>query len=176
MERTMLIGILVGDSLVEYHAMTRNAPLPICAPLIAYLSSPSETVNQSLMSKLTEGNVTIQLRPTAFRHLFNPNNGDREFVAGFQWPQGIANRPKDIGVENPETDFVPYARLAIDGMRSRACRAFLRSFSNMMVEKDWTFQVAEARRDVEAHKPMFDLFNPEAGIELQFTQMHGIVD
>jgi hypothetical protein len=141
--------------------------------LIIHLTSPTEVVSGKAQN-LVDSNHLMSLRPVAFRHLFNPENGDREFVAGFQWPEG-ESRVDALGIQNPDESFVPYGRIALDGMRSRACRTFLRSFSDMLVSRSWEFQVAEADPNRKSHQTIFEQWNKEAGIELQFATLHGVI-
>lgn len=169
----MLVGILSGDSVAQLYALSRNAPLPLINPLIIYLSHPEEEVEPDLIQCVRSKSVPTTLRPVLYRHLFNHSTGGREYVAGFSLPEGSETRRLAYGVRAPRGDFVPYARLCVDGMRSTATRAFCRSYANALTNYQLDFTLAWADQNDPEHESLFQEFNPDAGLELEFTQAVG---
>ena len=64
-------------------------------------------------------------------------------------------------------DFTAYFLIARDGMRSRSCRAFLRSFAGSITGKDWVFKLTIADKNNPDHAIIFEDFNEEALVEFQ---------
>ena len=65
----MIVGVLTGESVGEYYARSRNAPLTLMQPPVIYLSRPDEEVDAGLVKHLSEEQPDLAFQPVMFRNL-----------------------------------------------------------------------------------------------------------
>lgn len=167
----MLVGVLSGSSISDYHALTRNAPIQLIEPPVVYLSTPEEVVSrQDLLSNPSEP-LMLDLQAVMFRNLYNPTTRLPGYYAAATSPstQGFSVDAvrKLMLKEVLDRGFTPFFLIAHDGMRSAACRTFLRSFGNALASRLLRFQLTEANPSNPDHVEVFSNFNPEALVEFQ---------
>lgn len=172
----MLVGVLTGSSVSEYHALSRNSPITLIQPPILYLSSPEEHPGVAMSDKIDEVQPVIHTRAAMFRHLYNPRTqipGYYAAVMPSEKESSIDSVRTALGIPSKTDDFVSYFLIAHDGMRSAACRSFLRSFSNALVNMDLAFKITVADPKNPDHAIIFENFNEEANLEFQGAKAIG---
>lgn len=158
----MIVGVLYGDCISDYYELSRNSPIELIQPLLLYCSDPDKP--SKLEDRVRAGNLVVSFRPVMYRHLYNPATQVPGYYAACIEMTNINSGKVSLG---SELDFTPYALIALDGMRSSACRSFLRSFSNALTQRILDFKLFVADRHNPDHKFVFDQYNPEAQIEFQ---------
>lgn len=164
----MIVGVLSGDSLREYHELAGGAPVSLIQPPVIWLSAPDEIVSTEAVSFLSSNDdVEVNMEPALFRNLLNPATGISGLYAACL-PEvgdalGLRNR---IGVESPDPDFVPSFLIVHDAMRSLASRRFFRSFNTALGRRRLTFTLFLADQDNPDHKVLYDNYNSEVNHEM----------
>jgi hypothetical protein len=165
----MLIGVLCGNSLREYHEMSGASPIPIIKPALLYISYPDALRGNS--GSPLEGCI-VEATPRMFRHVYNPATRRTSFYAGVSGINIEGNSSIGSIPYTPEGDFpfVPHFKIAEDGMQSKSSRSFLKSFSDSLAKRVFTFEVFVANK--EDHTILFEDFNSEASRELADVSLY----
>lgn len=167
----MLVGILFGDSLREYHELSAGAPVQLIIPPVLYLSRPDELLSRDTASQLSSladtSGVSCIVQPTMFRNLFNPANSNREMCAACLPLGEMDSRDtrRRLGVQS-FGDFVPYFKIVNDAMQSLSCRRFFRSFTDALSRRRLMFTVFDADQSNEQHQMLFEQYNSEVQNEM----------
>lgn len=172
----MLVGVMCGDSMHEYHLMTSGSPVQMIEPAPMWLSTPTEGLSMSLKDEIRQADIrnsdfgpTVEMRPVMFRHLLNPDNRLPGLYAALLPADGSTalELRRKLGVKVEDESFIPNMLIVHDGMRSQSSRNFFRTFSEMCAKRTFTFLLFEAQSYKEEHAPMFENYNPEAQQELK---------
>lgn len=185
--RTIVLGSLQLDSVSSlpenrnFSALFQAAPYAMLGGhAIFYLAHPDEV---SLLPEGVESAVTGDLVLDDSRALYNPAMGVTEFTA-FANPSAsdLARRRKEllrISDESFRPDFRPYGVLALDPMRSLACRQFSKSIMHALPSYPIVLAVGSYLVEPSAG-PLtpegvghywYSRFNPEA-LSQDFTKPH----
>ncbi len=158
----MIVGVLMGESLRWYHALTRLAPLPMIVPPIVYLSRPSESVHKDSIRQLQDfsRDLRVQLKVLATRNGYNPDSGIPGFYAAMTpLHLNITELRDKIGLLQFREPFIPTMFICKDGMRSKASRMFCRSIGDSLFDKPLDFQLYAASEDDPQHATIFEHYN-----------------
>lgn len=179
----MLVGVLHGDSLREYHELSGGAPLRLIVPPAIWLSTPDERLSRYTSDQLAVSDIDtgkgqeVQVRATMFRNLYNPKTQIPGLYAACVPADGktAAAMRYRLGVQVDNPDFVPNFLIAHDTMRSRACRTFFRSFSDALSRRTLTFLLFEADPANESHRVLFENYNAEVTTEMAAFESMGMM-
>lgn len=159
----MLVGVLSGDDLANYYNLTRLAPIQFIVPPLVWLSAPGENIDRQVINHLNdEGSTTkVQLQPTAFRHLYNPDSGIPGFCAAMLPMQNsVSELRRKLGILEYEQPFIPTMLICHDGMRTQNVKQFCRGLSDVLVNKPMVFEVFFAEESNPEHATAFKNYNP----------------
>jgi hypothetical protein len=170
----MLVGVLSGPSLKEYHNICLGAPIQLIEPPIIWLSSPEERLSGALKQALTKSDaeenhgVKIQMRAVMFRDLLNFTTNLPGMYAACLVADGTPafELRSKLGVKDPDPDFIPNFLVVHDAMRSLKCRKFFRSFCGALSKRIFTWVLFEAHNYIPEHKTLFENYNEAVKSEL----------
>ena len=171
----MLVGVLTGESLREYHDMCKGAPLAMIQPPIIWLSAPNERLTADLSRKLAssdledEEGIKVRMRAVMFRNLWNQTTGMAGLYAACVCADGTTAMTlrTQLGVKDPDPDFIPNFLIAHDTMRSLKCRRYFRAFSEMCFVRSFTWQLFEAHNYNPEHETLYDNYNDMVETEMR---------
>lgn len=160
----MLVGVLTKESLAYYYSLTRLAPIQFIVPPMVWLSRPEENVSREAVAHINDEGSTVQvnLKPTLFRHLYNPDSGVPGYYAAMLPDQSpISEVRRRLGVLEYEDAFIPSMLLCHDGMRTRSVKQFCQGIANTLADKLMSFEVFIADQNNPDHRTLFENYNTE---------------
>lgn len=149
-----LVGVPTAETSNYLREMSSPQIIPLNTSPIAFLSAPREKADTV---QLPDTDVPF----TVIGHLFSYNPVDKkpEFSMVLEVSLEFQTMFSDLDIDL--TSFVPYARLAVDPMRTKASRFWCNSIGNALKGKILTFNVTTSDSPIlkEQFNPMlFDQF------------------